>query len=222
MTMMKKESFICSVCGKESEQDVLISSNEFGSMDLDTRPPEMMRSTMETWLQECPHCGYVNTEISRDGMSSILAPTIMYKSEYHEAFGLTNDLAKRFYRYSLIQVDFEKKVFALLQAAWCCDDDEDSEKAKTLRKKAAEILDKVIPKIEDRGSRANLQLMQLDILRRACEFEKAKQKCDEFTKPSEYDNIVRYQQHLVEQKDDTCHTVEEAHTYNEHSEENAN
>lgn len=36
----------CAVCGKESEQITLASTNTFGSPDLDLRPPEMKRSTM--------------------------------------------------------------------------------------------------------------------------------------------------------------------------------
>ena len=54
----------CWVCGEMSEQAGLASTNRFGSPDLDLRPPEMERSTMEWWLEECPHCGYVANDLS--------------------------------------------------------------------------------------------------------------------------------------------------------------
>ena len=55
---------VCYVCGKMSEQMVLVSTNQFGYPDLDLRPPEMERSTMDWWIEECPHCGYVAPDLS--------------------------------------------------------------------------------------------------------------------------------------------------------------
>jgi endogenous inhibitor of DNA gyrase (YacG/DUF329 family) len=59
MTSYGSKTVKCSVCGQDSEQGIIMSTNSFGSMDLDMRPPEMERSSMDLWLQECPHCGYV-------------------------------------------------------------------------------------------------------------------------------------------------------------------
>ena len=66
MTTMYQDTVKCYVCGKESKQTVLGSTNSFGSQDLDLRPPEMMRGTMEYWAHECPYCGYIakNIDIS--------------------------------------------------------------------------------------------------------------------------------------------------------------
>ena len=55
---------VCAVCGKESEYSVLNSTNTFGSPDLDLRPPEMRRSTMHIWIQECPFCGYISKDVT--------------------------------------------------------------------------------------------------------------------------------------------------------------
>ena len=72
MTTIGKISAECVICGKESEHTSITSSNAMGSPDLDLRPPEMQRSTMEWWLQECPACGYVAPDIS-ESVASIKA-----------------------------------------------------------------------------------------------------------------------------------------------------
>ncbi len=54
----------CAVCGKVSKQIALMSTNAIGYSDLDMRPPEMERSTINTWIQICPSCGYRALDIS--------------------------------------------------------------------------------------------------------------------------------------------------------------
>ncbi len=53
-----------SVCGTENEYTGIGSTNALGSLDLDTRPPEMERSTIFTWVQRCPECGYCASDVS--------------------------------------------------------------------------------------------------------------------------------------------------------------
>ncbi|MBR4908658.1 MAG: hypothetical protein IKZ43_06585 [Acidaminococcaceae bacterium] len=47
MTTMFRQKYKCAVCGAEQEFYGIASTNSFGSPDLDLRPPEMQRSTME-------------------------------------------------------------------------------------------------------------------------------------------------------------------------------
>ena len=56
----------CPVCGKVSSHQVLGSTNTMDYPDLDLRPAEMQRSTMNTWLDECPHCGYVSGDFRNE------------------------------------------------------------------------------------------------------------------------------------------------------------
>lgn len=58
MTMIFPKKLRCAVCGRASEHQVLASTNTMGPPDLDLRPEEMQRSTMNVWVQRCPHCGY--------------------------------------------------------------------------------------------------------------------------------------------------------------------
>src|SRR5882757_6393410 len=65
MTTFDERTVQCFCCDKTSSQQVLMSTNRFGSPDLDQRPPEMMRSTIGAWLQECPSCGYVAKDLQK-------------------------------------------------------------------------------------------------------------------------------------------------------------
>ena len=58
MTTFYEEEQSCALCGAKSEHTSIGSTNSFGPQDLDLRPPEMERSTMAYWVQECPDCGY--------------------------------------------------------------------------------------------------------------------------------------------------------------------
>ena len=53
----------CCICGFESEQKELLSTSEFESSDLDMRPGNPRRSTMQHWVESCSNCGYVNEDI---------------------------------------------------------------------------------------------------------------------------------------------------------------
>ena len=51
MTTLGTASAACAVCGTVSEYTVIQSTSRFGSPDLDTRPPEMERSTLPYWVR---------------------------------------------------------------------------------------------------------------------------------------------------------------------------
>ena len=76
MTTWYHQDVKCHHCGRKSQHNVLGSTNAFGSPDLDLRPPEMQRLTMEGWLQLCPHCGYCAPDLSEEegNLSAIEAP----------------------------------------------------------------------------------------------------------------------------------------------------
>ena len=49
MTQIFPILITCPICEHEFEIYQLASTNQMGSPDLDLRPPEMARSTMDTW-----------------------------------------------------------------------------------------------------------------------------------------------------------------------------
>lgn len=63
----------------ENQYTDIGSTNEFGSPDLDTRPPEMRRSTIFAWVQRCPQCGYCACDVSK---APSQAEALVRSSEY--------------------------------------------------------------------------------------------------------------------------------------------
>ena len=197
----------CAVCGGESRQTVLLSTNAFGYADLDTRPPEMQRSTMYWWVQECPHCGYVarkldaTTWVSRD---------FLQDSPYQTCDGkqFVSSLAQRFYRQYLIAAEKEKwdEAFsALLCAAWDCDDHADVENAIACRKLALSVMEK-LPDY----SQPERMVQRADLLRRARLFDLV---VDTYH-PEDYEEeilqkIIRFQIQKAKEQDTLCYTVED-------------
>lgn len=82
MTTIFEEEVPCAICGSKQTVQEIGSTNTFGAMDLDTRPPEMKRSTMRLWVHECEQCGYVAPELGTapDGAGRIVA-SAEYRAE---------------------------------------------------------------------------------------------------------------------------------------------
>ena len=199
----------CSVCGKESEQRVLTSTNAFGSPDLDLRPPKMKRSTMPLWIQECPHCGYISGSI--DDETSI--NEVFLKSEEFCSCSNNNfksELAKRFYKYYMINLlddNYEDAFYAILHAAWACDDVNDYEKAIYCRKLAIVEIEKIIKE----NNNETLKVQRADLLRRAGLFEKisAEYNVTDFA-DEKLQKIIMFQIQKAEEQNTDCYTVADA------------
>ena len=208
MTTIYRKDKACAVCGKMHGYTVLGSTNAFGSCDLDTRPPEMQRSTMNYWLEECPHCGYIAyniakpTDVNRD---------ILQQESYVTCDGIAfqSNLAKRFYRYSMLKDSKMEKMMAYLHSAWVCDDVRDIENAIVCRKKAIQMADEIL--LESSEDDENLRIMKADMLRRTFQFDRLVEEYAEVKLSDDLLNqILVYEIKLANERDDTCHTVREA------------
>ena len=200
----------CSVCGSESDQTVLASSNRFGSPDLDLRPPEMLRSTMRWWLQECPVCGYIARDLSeKKAADADWLLSDQYLKMCRKA--PENSLAARFYRYYLINMhdgDVENAFYAALHAAWACDDAGDGGGARNCRMTALFAFQKLE---ESQAVNENMLLVNADILRRAGMFSELIERYGEqrFSEPL-LDQILAFQLERARMKDPACYTVADA------------
>lgn len=172
MTKIRLEKSKCALCRKENEYPVLCSTNTlFGSPDLDFRPPDMMRSTMDTWIQECPECGYVSRKVSDP---SSVTRQLLQSESYLTCDGIEfiSPLARSFYRFYLINLEdknTEEAFYALLHAAWACDDRLDDENAVRCRNLAIPLSARLI----DAGhwNRDRLMLIKADMMRRTRQFQ---------------------------------------------------
>ncbi|MBQ2654605.1 MAG: hypothetical protein IJF83_13715 [Methanobrevibacter sp.] len=209
MTIIRNFDEKCSVCGKSSPQPVLTSTNSFGYPDLDFRPPEMQRSTMNTWIHECPHCGYVAGNLEED---ADFPDDFLKSDEYLSCEGndFKSDLSKLFYRSYLIsrhKGDVMMCFLSLRNCAWKCDDYED-ENALSIRRLALPYLDELIKTAdEDKNS---LLLIKAYFLRRIGEFEKLLREYEGLTIDDEVMNsVILFQLERAREGDTECYTVED-------------
>lgn len=64
MTTFYGKSVDCAVCFSSTEITLLGSTNAFGSMDLDMRPPPMARDTLQFQIHQCPACGFCGPSLA--------------------------------------------------------------------------------------------------------------------------------------------------------------
>jgi len=208
MTFPLIRNVVCSVCGTEVETHGLASTNTFGSMDLDTRPPEMMRSTMRMWIQSCPTCGYVAGDLA----DPCPVPKEFLESDAYRSF--VDDAPKlalcaNFLKKARIAEQAENYAAAeddYLCAAWCADDGEDaywSTEARLL----------TLSMIEKSGSDAdeNVSALKADLLRKTGQFERliAEYESKRFSEDI-LTKIVAFQIAKAKERDMKTYTVDDA------------
>lgn len=199
----------CAVCAKTSPQTVLTSTSTFGYPDLDLRPSEMKRSTMFAWLQECPHCGYVAVDIEKElEVSSDLLKSDEYLT--CRGYDFKSDLAKRFFRHSLIseaEGNCRLQFFSLLHCAWKCDDADD-ELAVEMRKMALKAIDKFDAENDD--EKDNLKLIKADLMRRSLQFDRLTSEFkDVIFEDGIKNEVLNFQLELAAKQDSNCYTIED-------------
>ena len=216
MTTLYPTKKTCSVCELISDQTGISSTNEFGSPDLDTRPPEMKRSTISHWVENCPHCGYCNSSIedSIDGISEIVYSDTYKKLLVNNNYSqlVCSFLCQSFLYESL--GEYTKAIWPLFNAAWVCDDNRNYLSAKKCRLKAFELLE-IIWKSDEKLIKqiGSDYILATDLLRRSGEFEKAKSiieigfECQ----PDEFiSKLLQAQKILIDNGSDLCYTIEDA------------
>jgi len=207
-TFMRNQTKCCK-CGSECKVTILSSTNAMGSPDLDLRPPEMQRSTMHLWLQSCPDCDYVNTEIDKDnGISREFLEIQNYTN--CDDIKFKNPLAYKFYKYYRITYeikDFEAAYNALLHTAWCCDDADDIENGKKCRLMLIEIFEKFPAALKQNE---NIMARHADVVRRAGLFDSVIEKYSKYSVSEPIvDKVIKFQVELSKKKDASCHRVDE-------------
>ena len=209
MTTIHLEDVVCSNCGAQSRHPVLGSTNQFGFPDLDLRPPEMQRSTMGAWLQECPACGLVTPSLDDKSIDDQVA---LKSSEY---LLVRNDcslppLARRFMCGAIISEARREPYVAfqrMLCAAWVADDANLSELARACRLKAAAYLER------QSGLHLPQKAQLLDVLRRAGAWDTAETLAAELAAgglDERMARIVAFQVTLIGRRDGSRYTVKDA------------
>ncbi len=214
-TTLDRMQATCAACGRASEQTVIGSTNTMGAPDLDLRPAEMQRSTMEFWVHECPHCGYCSGNLA-EAQPDAAAAT---RSEAYRA-QLKNPnfppLANRFLCQMLLADqagDHKAAVHAAKCAAWACDDAGKTEQALQARTAALERLAQLKAKGESLYDQPGADENFLsDFARRCGHFLVAAAHARhglELKPESIIAQVLDYELALAERQDADCHTVGE-------------
>lgn len=213
-TFFVKET--CVLCNTEYDYEVMGSALVYGSLDLDTRTPETERSALFTCVQRCPGCGYCAADVSR---SSPGAENVIKDTEYRQQLDDDGypDLANEFLCMAMIDRaanDYAGAMWALIQAAWACDDHGSPAGAKKCRSTAADML----ALAEHHGQSVSDQegvstAIFVDLLRRSARLDDARKAIAKRPPPQDDEvitSVLQYQERLIEQGDTDCHTMDEA------------
>lgn len=124
MTTFASQSVACGKCGHVFNHPTLASTYTFGSPDLDTRPPELQRSTMHAWIQRCPFCGYCSRDVAEfDHRLRPVLESTEYRSQLTDA--VYPELTSIFICAGMLAEAAGRQAdagWAYLHAAWTLDD----------------------------------------------------------------------------------------------------
>jgi hypothetical protein len=222
MTTLSREKEQCFICGKTSEYTGIGSTNRFGSPDLDTRPPEMQRSTITFWIRCCPSCGFCAPKVSHGSeqyKEIIRSEKYLHQLENREY----TELANSFLCWVIIQEEASNYAMAgwsAIHAAWACDDAK-PQMATSCRNRAIELFQKALTEgdsfAQDTGAE---EAILADLFRRSGQFDKARTMCEVGIgkKPTEViEQVLNYQIALAAKQDTDCHTINQAMEYTKNS-----
>src|SRR6185369_15122943 len=216
MTTFSKRSVVCGACSRVFTQQVLLSTNAFGSPDLDTRPPGMQRSTMSAWVQRCPSCGYCSDDAAKfDERFRAVLESSEYRSQLANAH--YPELASTFICKGMLADASARQSeagWAYLQAAWVLDDAKMDQLAGVWRSQAADRLLALIAAGQSAAEQPGVsEAIATDCLRRAGRGAEALQLIERALAQSYEETITRIlalQRMLVERGDTSRHLIEEA------------
>jgi hypothetical protein len=195
---------------------VICSTNTFGSPDLDTRPSEMQRSTIFAWVERCPHCGYCASDVSE---SHPEASSVVEGEEYQDQLNdpACPELANSFLCEAIIEREagnYAAATWALIHAAWVCDDSDLPIQATVCRHKATDMFVRAEGHGQPLTDQAGVSTAILvDLLRRSGRLIGARRVATSRREGISEDIILRildFQAALVEKGDVACHTIAEA------------
>lgn len=164
---------------------------------------------MESWLQECLHCGYVAADLGQAGESDRrLVKTDRYQVLRHGPY--VSRLSGRFLLRAVLDSlgGHRERAFAnAICAAWDADDRDLREAARSLRRRAASYL-----KGHDENS-VELKLRLLDVHRRASDWKSADLMARHLAGQgldTQMSAILAFQVRRIHAKDEAAYTVAHA------------
>ena len=211
MAFIKNLKRTCAVCGNNHNFQKIVETEGIGMRDLDTRLPGLSRNMMHLFMEKCPKCGYVNTDISL--LLTDFNKEELKNEKYQKVLedDTINFALKKFVLYAILQQkrDNKKAGMAYLKAAWIADDAKKIKEARLLRSKAIKYLELSLEDEEE--NKDNVNLIIVDLYRRIGMFEEAsdyaKYLLNNFGLEKYKQNILLYQIKLCKEEDTLDHTI---------------
>lgn len=202
MTMIYPTMIKCPICENEFEIYELASTNHMGSPDLDLRPPEMARSTMDAWTHECIKCGYVSSDFEK---TPEITEEFLQNDKYKSCDDLNfkNHLSEIFYRQHMISNNVKEKFYSLLYCAWACDDEYDEKNAVLMRNKCLDEIDFL--DLDD-----DMKIIKADLMRRSNRFDDVIREFSTISFEEDiYNRICDFQVEKALKRDNGCYKIED-------------
>lgn len=212
MASYRERNHTCAVCGQKHlyRFPAFANTDAWPDPHLDLRTPMSDRDTMQRFVQECPFCGYTARDVN---LPTRVTQAYLDSEEYRGCGGMRFEepLAARFYRQHLILLrdeKFSEAFFALLHAAWLCDDDGEAANAAACRRAAAELMERILL---SEGRTDLYELIYADVLRRSGQFQKLLDRFSDFRPETEdFRMLIAFEHVLAEKQDDGRYTVRDA------------
>lgn len=217
---------VCAICGGPIEQDSPPLPEPAEPPDFDSRPGEPLRSTIGSWVNQCPHCLYAADDITS---AQERVPEIVASEAYQSIFEDARVPAKgrQFLGYSFILEkvrQFADAGWSALHAAWLCDDAGDLDASANYRARAIDLWQrgKSLGQMFGDDLVSEFALVT-DIYRRLSEWEQATVACAEGLDiedvPPPVEAMLRRQMVLIHARDSNCHSMKELLEAVPHAEE---
>ena len=214
MTTIFQQSVTCGHCGTENEVIELGSTNSFGSMDLDMRPPPMERDTLAQQIHRCQGCGYCAPDLEEP----VGADGLLESDDYRALLADESYpyLARQFVAYAFLAEsygDLGAAAWAYRNAAWVCDDEIGStvDSANQCRHAVLRLMVGLHLNGESfTDDPITDSILELDLLRRSGQFSEALTRAQNLSKkelPEILQSISAYQQRLAAAGDSDCYRV---------------
>lgn len=209
MSILMEREVTCAVCKEKSRQTVTGSLSAVGVPDLDGRPAPLLRNTMMYWLEECPNCGYIETDISLPAKKTL----DKLKKSYKPFDELTDSpLAARFAKYACYlsnMVNLSGACKNFLYAAWVYDDMKKYDRARMMRRFALDFANDLADSMI-RDERCYYILLKADLLRRMGRFESVLEMDENDSALDERDRWqMLFEKELAAMEDNEAHCLKE-------------
>jgi hypothetical protein len=211
MTIVRDQTVTCAICGHSQTASVLISTNTFGSADLDTRPPGHAGWALLRCIMRCDSCGYCAPNIGQ--VPEALRPGQIPRDPDGP---VGPSVAQRWDSWSRVNEtvrDHATAARAALCAAWASDDAQDAAASEHYRLRAAEQFR--LAKAKSQSFAENPiaeELIRADVLRRAGQFESALASLAHLPEPTPETlrSVASFERALLSRTDSSQYTIADA------------